>query len=99
SHTHGILHLNSRVRIADIQDGTSNTMAAAEALPGQESLSANPTGSGTSAVCPTDGSPTSRRALSWFWGQYASFYLFTTLLGPNTMEQECGENSQYIFHA
>jgi prepilin-type N-terminal cleavage/methylation domain-containing protein/prepilin-type processing-associated H-X9-DG protein len=95
------------VSMADITDGTSNTVAISECIIGFPKLHVNaalpnPIVQDNNG-CPTSGTPnggsTAQRGTSWFRGYHPASFLFTTLMTPNSRLYDCGANSGDTMYA
>ena len=84
-----VMFLNSKTQLKDIEDGSSNTMLAAECVVGHPHSNVNAT-SGT--VC-TGTADQKRRGYSWFYGREMWTWSYTTLIGPNSDLQECASST------
>jgi prepilin-type N-terminal cleavage/methylation domain-containing protein len=99
----GLFGTNSRVKIRDMLDGTSNTLAVSEAIIGFPYIRVNPTG--TPAACPTTGTvetanANDQRGHSWFWSYRQISNLFSTYIGPNwKLNYDCGDTSTGVMFA
>jgi prepilin-type processing-associated H-X9-DG protein len=98
------------VRMADIVDGTSNTVAVSEMLIGFPRQNVNsedalPRGQVNNQQngCPVPGtnhgSSWAARGNSWFRGYHPSNFVFTTLMTPNSELWDCGRNSDRTMYA
>lgn len=102
SRPRGIMQTNSSVRIRDIKDGTSNTVAVSECIIGFPHLRVN--ASGSPEVCPTTGTPQGgttyrSRGSSWFYGELPHAIVFTTAMTPNSPLWDCGSNTDRAMFA
>ncbi len=82
-----VLFLNSKTKMRDITDGTSNTMVVSECKVGSETLAENAVGN--PPVCPGTAAATRRRGFSWFFAQRMPAWSYSTIVGPNTNITEC----------
>ena len=99
----GLMTELSSVRIRDITDGTSNTLAVAECQIGFPHLQTNASGAigppntSNTEVCPTSGAASTnssrQRGNSWFYGELPASIVFTTHVGPNSRLYDCGNNT------
>lgn len=99
----GLMTEVSSVRIRDITDGTTNTLAVAEVQIGFPHLATNATGpigppnTNNNEVCPQNGNPTTnsfrQTGNSWFYGERPNSIIFTTHVGPNSRLYDCGNNT------
>ena len=80
----GIFAANSRTRIAQITDGTSNTMAVSETLVGALS-NTNP---GSVTACTGGGTNLPTRGYSWYYGSTATWQ-YNTIRPPNPSAIDC----------
>ncbi len=101
------------ISMADILDGTSNTLAVAEIIIGHprsrtnSTLNANqaaadtvtPVNNGCTAVNFATGATTTGRGISWFRGYEVGQFAFTTLMTPNSNLWDCGNNSNDMMMA
>ncbi len=100
--TQGIFGTNSKVGIAGITDGTSNTLIVSECVIGFPKLDVNETG--TPALCPAvmgtqDTNASRQRGNSWFYAYFPQSSSFTTGVSPNNTKQfDCGVNSGNTVH-
>jgi len=97
----GIMSEVSSVRIRDITDGTSNTLALAECVIGFPHLQVN--ASVTPEACPQNGSSSTnssrQRGNSWFYGELPASVSFTAAVGPNSRLYDCGSNTDRAMFA
>lgn len=97
--TDATFQIRGRVRLADITDGTSNTMAVSECLTGEPFIKRFAGDTGGYAACKIGAAPpiTSNvgnegRGYSWFYGMRNQAWSYSTVLAPNdkaTKDQEC----------
>ncbi|MCR9233424.1 MAG: DUF1559 domain-containing protein [bacterium] len=95
--SNSIFSMNSKVRIRDIEDGTSNTMMVSETFASAPMCSELPASNGTcNAVCATVyGSNTSgaQQGYSWMWAQQYHSHYYSTTYTPNPKTPDCGAGS------
>ncbi len=96
----GLFAENQTMKMRDLTDGTSNTLAVSEIIIGFPHLQVNATETGsadTNGVCPTTGtrstSTTRARGNAWFWGYFPASIVFTTNMTPNSKLWDCGDNT------
>ncbi|TWT60655.1 DUF1559 family PulG-like putative transporter [Rubinisphaera italica] len=82
-----VLFLNSKTKMRDITDGTSNTMVVAECRVGSQVRTEN--ASGNPPVCPGSAGFNKRRGYSWFFADRMPAWSYSTIVGPNTNITEC----------
>jgi prepilin-type N-terminal cleavage/methylation domain-containing protein len=98
--TPGLFATNSAIRIADILDGTSNTLAISEGIIGFPNIVVNDSAGACPTVTGTIGTGARIRGRSWFYGQYPAVWAFTTRIGPNwSLNYDCGDNTNVVNHA
>ncbi len=95
----GVFSINSHTRIADVKDGTSNTMCAAECLVGRPWVKRYSTDTAGYNLCLVGADPningnvaTDGRAFSWMYGMRNLAWTYSTRLRPNdpaTENHEC----------
>ena len=98
-----VMFLNSYTPIANIKDGTSNTMVVSETLVGYthymgSSASDNPPSSSYSCPAGATGS-THKRGRTWFDGMNCRDWAYSTLMAPNDTRVECGYSSGNCLNA
>jgi prepilin-type N-terminal cleavage/methylation domain-containing protein len=80
----GMFGLNSKVKMRDIKDGSSNTILLSECLVGSDyHLITSAISSARPLVCPSTGSVRSDRGFSWFYGSDMKAWAFSTAVKPN----------------
>ncbi len=90
----GVFGTNSRTRLADIRDGSSNTLAISEAIVGFPGLPDNDVSGECATVAGTIATGARVRGRSWFYGQYPAVWTFNTKIGPNwSRNYDCGNNT------
>ena len=99
----GIFSQNSKVKIADITDGTSNTLLVSECAIGFPHRRVNATETNGVFTCPQEG-PAERNGFrqtgnSWFYGERPNSLVFTTQVGPNSKLLDCGSNTDRAMFA
>ncbi len=99
----GIFSQNSKVKIGDVTDGTSNTLLVSECAIGFPHRRVNATVSGGVVTCPQEG-PAERNGFrqignSWFYGELPASMVFTTYVGPNSKLLDCGSNTDRAMFA
>ena len=87
-----IFATNSHTKMRSITDGTSNTMAVAEALVGADVMTLS---SGDVNVCPGTGTTATDRAYSWLRAEPET-WTYTTNRTPNPTTVDCVRFSVYV---
>lgn len=89
--------MNSRIRIRDIEDGTSNTMMISETFASAPMCSELPASNGTcNNPCTTvhkKNKSGNQQGYSWFWGQRFESHYYSTTYTPNPKVPDCGAGS------
>jgi len=92
---HQYFFTDSKTKIRDITDGTSNTMMVSELLVGSEYINyGNVSTGGILDDCSTAGSTSKQRGQSWFYGDASIRWAFLTVFPPNT-EAACRTYQEY----
>jgi len=90
-----VFFTDSKTKIRDITDGTSNTMMVSELLVGSEYINyGNVSTGGILDDCSTAGSTSKQRGQSWFYGDASIRWAFLTVFPPNT-EAACRTYQEY----
>lgn len=97
----GLMTELSSVRIRDITDGTSNTLAISEIQIGFPHRQVNAGGSfanlPSEEICPENGGASTngfrQTGNSWFYGERPNSIVFTTHVGPNSRLYDCSGNT------
>ncbi|QDU04852.1 DUF1559 domain-containing protein [Gimesia chilikensis] len=84
--------MNSRVRIRDVDDGTSNTMMVSETFASAKLCSEQPTGGACPATC-TDYTGGAQQGYSWFYASLYESHYYGTVMNPNSPTPDCGGGS------
>lgn len=94
-----VLYMNSKTKLRDITDGSSNTMAAAESLVGGIYYDYGNGVNGPLPACSNNptGTPKTGRGRSWFFGDNAIEWGFTTTFPPNALTETGGCKSYQEF--
>jgi len=89
----GVFSSNSHTRIADVTDGTSNTMIASETIVGADIIKNN---EGTLSTCIVSGTEiiAKKRGFSWFKGQMHT-WPYNTIKTPNPDRADCAHGGNY----
>lgn len=96
----GLFGQNTRKRMRDLVDGTSNTLAVSEAVIGFYKLAVNDSGNRTLCNAGSkDTSTTRQTGNSWFYSYFPQSAFFNTFVTPNSREYNCGVNSDRVNNA
>tara|TARA_R110002111_G_scaffold261826_3_gene335824 strand:- start:32219 stop:33169 length:951 start_codon:yes stop_codon:yes gene_type:complete len=90
-----VFFTDSKTKIRDITDGTSNTMMVSELLVGSKYITyGNVNTGGILDDCSTSGGSANKRGESWFYGDASIRWAFLTVFPPNT-EVACRSYQEY----
>ena len=96
----GLFGQNTRRKMRDISDGTSNTLIVSETVIGFYRLATNDAGNRTLCAAGAKDTNTSRQAgMSWFYAYFPQCAFFSSFVGPNSKEYDCGVNSDRVNQA
>lgn len=96
----GLFGQNTRRQMRDISDGTSNTLIVSETVIGFYRLSVNDSGNRTLCNAGNKDTNSSRQAgYSWFYSYFPQAAFFSSFVGPNSKEYDCGVNSDRVNQA
>ncbi|QDT29124.1 Type II secretion system protein G precursor [Gimesia panareensis] len=98
--TESMFSINSRMRIRDVDDGTSNTMMVSETFASAPLCSQQPSNSSEVGTCPASCQTGSKytgsyqQGYSWFYGQKYESHYYGTVYNPNNKNMpDCGGGS------
>ncbi len=96
----GLFGQNTRRKMRDISDGTSNTLIVSETVIGFYRIATNDAGNRTLCAAGAKDTNTSRQAgMSWFYAYFPQCAFFSSFVGPNSKEYDCGVNSDRVNQA
>ncbi|MCA9086302.1 MAG: DUF1559 domain-containing protein [Planctomycetaceae bacterium] len=96
----GIFGQNTRTKFRDITDGTSNVLAVSEVVIGFYRVDGNDGGNNTACTSTTKDTNNTRQAgYSWFYSYFPQAAFFSTFVGPNSKQVDCGANSDRVNQA
>lgn len=96
----GLFGQNTRRQMRDISDGTSNTLIVSETVIGFYRLSVNDSGNRSLCNAGNKDTNSSRQAgYSWFYSYFPQAAFFSSFVGPNSKEYDCGVNSDRVNQA
>ncbi len=96
----GLFGQNTKRQMRDISDGSSNTVIVAETVIGFYRIASNDSGNRTLCAAAGKDTNTSRQAgMSWFYSYFPQCAFFSSFVGPNSKEYDCGVNSDRVNQA